>query len=376
MPGLDPSAMRRLNTSVVLRALAEHDEPVTMATLVGQVKLSRRTVELILTQLCESGWAVEVTPVHVDVGRPPRYFSFEADRALVVAVRIDTHAASAAVSDIRGRVLGRGLVTLRDYSDTGQTMIDAEEAVDAAIRESGQPRSRVRAGAVASGGAIDEDGVVHRLIHAPAWNEFALADVLGARLGIPLFADNDANLAALAEHWRGAAQETDTFAWCILGNRAGVGIVIKGAVHRGFRGAAGEIVEAGVLDVMRMETQPFGLLSSPLLEERRQAAQWLARARGGDPEALELLGEFADDVARLLSSLAWTIAPEVIVLGGGLEVAEDLLLPRVVEAMSQLGTLRIDVRATTIGADAPLLGAVKLVLDRMDVEFFGPTIAA
>ena len=63
-------------------------------------------------------------------------------------------------------------------------------------------------------------------------------------------------------------------------------------------------------------------------------------------------------------------------LGGGLEVAEDLLLPRVVEAMKQLGTLRIDVRATTIGADAPLLGAVKLVLDRMDVEFFGPTIAA
>jgi hypothetical protein len=177
--------MRRLNTSVVLRALAEHDEPVTMATLVGQVRLSRRTVELILTQLCESGWAVEVRPVHLDVGRPPRYFSFEADRALVVAVRIDTHAASAAVSDIRGRVLGRGLVTLRNYSDTDQTMIDAEEAVDGAIRESGQPRDRVRAGAVASGGAIDEDGVVHRLIHAPAWNEFALADVLGD-LGIPI----------------------------------------------------------------------------------------------------------------------------------------------------------------------------------------------
>ncbi|MDN4640019.1 ROK family protein [Agreia sp. PsM10] len=376
MPGLDPSAMRRLNTSVVLRALAEHDEPVTMATLVGQVKLSRRTVELILTQLCESGWAVEVTPVHADVGRPPRYFSFEADRALVAAVRVDTHAASAAVSDIRGRVLGRGLVTLRDYSDTDQVMIDAVEAVDAAIRESGQPRDRVRAGAVAAGGAIDEDGVVRRLINSPGWNEFALARELGARLGIPLFADNDANLAALAEHWRGAAQETDTFAWCIFGNRAGIGIVIGGVVHRGFQGGAGEIVEAGALDAMRMESQPFGLLTSPLVEERRQAAEWLVRARAGDAEALELLGEFADDVARLLSSLAWTIAPEVIVLGGGLEVAEDLLLPRVVEAMKQLGTLRIDVRATTIGADAPLLGAVKLVLDRMDVEFFGPTIAA
>ena len=47
-PGVDPSTMRRLNTSAVLRALAEHAEPVTMATLVGEVALSRRTVELIL----------------------------------------------------------------------------------------------------------------------------------------------------------------------------------------------------------------------------------------------------------------------------------------------------------------------------------------
>ncbi|SKA80063.1 Sugar kinase of the NBD/HSP70 family, may contain an N-terminal HTH domain [Agreia bicolorata] len=375
MPGLDPSAMRRLNTSVVLRALAEHDEPVTMATLVAQVALSRRTVELILGRLCESGWAVEVTPVHVDVGRPPRFFAFEADRSLVVAVRIDTHAASAAVSDIRGRVLGRGLLTLHDYSDTGQTMLDAVEAVDAAIRESGMPRDRVRAGAVASGGAIDEDGVVHRLINAPAWNGFALADELGAHLGIPMFADNDANLAALAEHWRGAAQQTSTFAWCILGNRTGVGIVIKGDVHRGFRGAAGEIVEAGVLDASRMEYQPFGLLTSPLVAERREAAALVERARTGDAEALVLLDDFADDVARLLSSLAWTIAPEMIVLGGGLEVAGDVLLPRVTAALEALGALSIDVRATTIGSDAPLLGAVKLVLDRMDAEFFGPTVS-
>jgi hypothetical protein len=43
--------------------------------------------------------------------------------------------------------------------------------------------------------------------------------------------------------------------------------------------------------------------------------------------------------------------------------------------MQQLGTLRTEVRATSLGADAPLLGAVKLVLDRMDVEFFGPTIS-
>lgn len=375
MPGVDQSAMRRLNTAVLLRALAEYDEPVTMAALAARVSLSRRTVELILAQLCEAEWAVEVTPVHVDVGRPPRYFSFQADKALVVAVRIDTHAASAAVSDIRGRVLGRAVVTLRDYFDTSMTMDDVVEAVDAAVRESGHPRHKIRAGAVAAGGAIDERGVVHRLINSPSWNGFALAEELERRFSFPFFADNDANLAALAEHWRGVAQQTSTFAWCILGNRTGVGIVIGGNVHRGFQGAAGEIVEAGAFDMTRMETQSFGLLTSPLAEERGRAIAVVEQARGGDAAALELLDDFALEVGRVLSTLAWTIAPEVIVLGGGLEAASDLLCPRVADAMQQLGTLRTEVRATTLGADAPLLGAVKLVLDRMDVEFFGPTIS-
>jgi predicted NBD/HSP70 family sugar kinase len=370
MPGVDQSAMRRLNTAVLLRALAEYDEPVTMAALAAQVSLSRRTVELILAQLCEAEWAVEVTPVHVDVGRPPRYFSFQADKALVVAVRIDTHAASAAVSDIRGRVLGRAAVTLRDYFDTSATMDDVVQAVEAAVRESGRPQHKIRAGAVAAGGAIDERGVVHRLINSPSWNGFALAGELERRFSFPFFADNDANLAALAEHWRGVAQQTSTFAWCILGNRTGVGIV-----NRGFQGAAGEIVEAGALDMARMETHPFAMLTSPLAEERKRAAALAEQARAGETAALERLDEFALEIARVLSTLAWTIAPEVIVLGGGLEAASDLLCPRVVDAMQELGTLRTEVRATTLGADAPLLGAVKLVLDRMDVEFFGPTIS-
>ncbi len=101
----------------------------------------------------------------------------------------------------------------------------------------------------------------------------------------------------------------------------------------------------------------------------------LRRARGGDEAALAQVDEFAGQIAELLSTLAWTIAPEVVVLGGGLEAAADLLLPRVTEAMRALGTPAIELRATALGADAPLLGAVKLVLDRMDAELFGPTLS-
>jgi predicted NBD/HSP70 family sugar kinase len=376
-PGVDPSTMRRLNTSAVLRALAGHDEPVTMATLVDEVALSRRTLELILGRLSADGWASEVAPdaSRAEGGRPPRTFAFEADRALVAAARIDTHAVGAVVADVRGRIRGRAVRALRDYHDTSASIEDVAATVADAVDDSGLPAERLRAAAVASGGAVGEDGIVHRLIHAPAWNGFDLVGALGGRLGIPVFADNDANLAALAEHWRGTARETSTFAWCILGNRAGVGIVIRGAVHRGFQGAAGEIVEAGALDTERLERAPLGLLTSPVAAERARGIAVADAARRGDEAALAQLDVFAGQIAELLSTLAWTIAPEVVVLGGGLEAAADLLLPRITAAMRALRTPAIELRATSLGSDAPLVGAVKLVLDRMDSALFGPTVS-
>ena len=376
--GADPSTLRRLNSGVVLRALAEHDEPVTMAVLVREVALSRRTVELILSSLCDEGWVDETAPdpAHADVGRPPRTFRFRADRALVAAVRIDTDFASAVVSDIRGRILGRAMLALRDYHDPATAVEDAVLAVEAAVTESGLPRERIRAGAIAAGGAIDEAGVVSRLVNSERWNGFGLADAVSARLGVPVYADNDANLAALAERWRGVSAEAATSAWCIFGNRTGIGLVINGSVHRGFRGAAGEVVEAGAMGASRMEDTPFGRLTSPRHDEREDALAAVAAARAGDPDALRELDAFAAHLAELLSTLAWTVSPDLFVLGGGLEDAEDLLLPRVSEAMRRLRTLDVSVRSTALGADAPLIGAVKSVLDRMDLAFFGPTLAA
>ncbi|MBO0985586.1 ROK family protein [Rathayibacter sp. SD072] len=376
--GVDPSTLRRLNSGVVLRALAEHDAPVTTAVLVREVALSRRTVELILAGLSAAGWVDETAPdpARSDVGRPPRTFRFRADRALVAAVRIDTDFATAVVCDIRGRILGRSMRALRDYHSPEAAVEDAVLAVEAAVAESGLPRERIRAGAIAAGGAIDEDGVVSRLVNSERWNGFALADAVSARLGVPVFADNDANLAALAERWRGVSADAPTSAWCIFGNRTGIGLVIGGSVHRGFRGAAGEVVEAGAMGASRMEDTPFGRLTSPRRSDREAALAAVEAARAGDPVALRELDAFAAHLAELLSTLAWTVSPDLFVLGGGLEDADDLLLPRVAEAMRRLRTLDVSVRSTGLGADAPLIGAVKSALDRMDAEFFGPTLAA
>lgn len=376
MRGVDPSALRRLNTSATLRALALEPDPVSMSALAELTGLSRRTIELILGELVSSGRVRELdrVPTSGGAGRPPRRFELRAEHSVLAAVRVTTLDATAVIADARGRILGRAHRALPDYLDPSGSLDLAARLVVEALADADVPADRLRAGAIAAGGAIDEHGVVRRLVHADPWVGVDLPAELARRLPVAWFADNDANLGALAEQWRGAARDHSDLVWAILGNRTGLGTLIRGAVHRGFRGAAGEIIEAEQLDAQSFASRPVGFLTSPHAEERAVAAALFERARAGEADALAEVDAFVRHMAAILTTLSWTIAPSLIVLGGGLENGADLLLPRLGAALAEARAPDIDLRASTLGADGPLVGALRFVLDRMDTELFGPVL--
>ncbi|XUL94020.1 ROK family transcriptional regulator [Streptomyces galilaeus] len=373
---MNQSAVRRVNTSVILRTLAVSAGPMTLTELAEQAGLSRRTNELILDSLIEAGWVTELdrVPTSGCAGRPARRYQLRAEHALLAAVRISTLDVSAVVADVRGRILGRAQRPLRAYQDPQSTLDDAAALVREALDDAGGSPDRLRAGAVAAGGAIDDEGVVRRLVHTTRWEGVRLPDELGRRVRMPWFADNDTNLGALAERWRGVAGDHDNVVWAVLGNRTGLGILIRGAVHRGLDGAAGEIIEAHSIPVGSVENHPVAWLTSPEPDRRRVALDRFDAARTGDAEALAEVDEFVENITSILTTLSWTVAPSLIVLGGGLEDAADVLLPRVREAMRLARTPAIELRATCLGRDAALIGAVKMALDRMDTELFGPLV--
>jgi predicted NBD/HSP70 family sugar kinase len=375
-PGLNQSAVRRVNTSVILRTLAVSADPMTLSALAERAGLSRRTIELILDQLVEAGWVTELerVPTGGGAGRPARRYELRAEHALLAAVAITTSDASAVVADVRGNILGRARRPLARFQDPQATLDEAAELVHEALADAGGSLERLRAGAIASGGAIDDDGVVRRLIYTTRWEGVDLPDELRRRLPMPWFADNDANLGALAEHWRGAADDHDDVVWALLGNRTGLGILIRGCVHRGLDGAAGEIVEAASLPIHSIEDRPAAWITSPDPEQRAVARQCFDAAKTGDAAALAEVDALVANISSILTTLSWTIAPSLIVLGGGLEEAADVLLPRVRTALREARTPAVELRATRLGRDAPLIGAVKLALDRMDTELFGPRV--
>lgn len=329
MSGMNQSAVRRVNTSVVLRALAVSAGPTTLTALAERAGLSRRTIELILDSLVEAGWVAELEriPISGSAGRPARRYELRAEHALLAAVYINTADASAVIADVRGRIVGRAHRPLRAYQDPKVTLDDAAALVREALDDAGGSPDRLRAGAVAGGGAIDDEGVVRRLVHTTRWEGVHLPKELEQRIRMPWFADNDSNLGALAERWRGVAGDHDNVVWAILGNRTGLGILIRGAVHRGLDGAAGEIVEARSIPTGTVQDRPVALLSSPEAAQRTVALARFEAARAGDAEALAEVDEFVENITSILTTLSWTVAPSLIVLGGGLEDAADVLLP-------------------------------------------------
>ncbi|MEU9191244.1 ROK family transcriptional regulator [Streptomyces sp. NPDC048484] len=371
---MNQSAVRRVNTSVILRALAVSAGPMTLTALAAQARLSRRTIELVLHSLVEAGWVTELdrVPTSGSAGRPARRYELRAEHALLAAVRITTLDASAVIADVRGRILGRAHRPLRAYQDPQITLDDAAALVLEALEATGGSADRLRAGAVAGGGAIDDDGVVRRLVHTTRWEGVDLPGELTRRIRVPWFADNDTNLGALAERWRGAAGDHDNVVWAMFGNRAGLGVLIRGAVHRGLDGAAGEIVQAVSMMTDLIEDRPVAWLTSPEPAKRGVALDRFDAARAGDATALAEVDELVEHIASILTTLSWTVAPSLIVLGGGLEDAADVLLPRVRQAMRDARTPAVELRATGLGREASLIGAVKMALDRMDTELFGP----
>ncbi len=377
MPGLDQTAVRRVNTAVVLRALADSTDDMTLLSLVEQTGLSRRTVELIVGDLLADGWVREAPAESAGgAGRPARRFAFAADRRLIAGARIDTHLAHAVVADLRGRVLGRAERVLGDdYGVPERAVRHAADAIREAAAEAGVSLDRLAAGGIAAGGMIDPDtGVVDRLVDAPRWSGFPLADALAETFGIPWLADNDANLAALAELRDGAAHGHRHIAWLIHGQRTGAGFIVGGELHRGAGGAAGELIESRVLGLPLDSKDVIRTLSSPLPEERDAAATAVRAALAGDPVALAAAQSLADDIANIIDVIAWTIAPELIVLGGGLEHGAELLIPLVRDRLDRLGAPPVELAPSEIGAEGPILGAVRFALERVEPELYGPAI--
>ena len=239
-------------------------------------------------------------------------------------------------------------------------------------------------------GPVDGKGVVNKCINL-GWGVFNIAETLSALTGFPVKAGNDANVAALGEYWKGGGAGCENMVFVTLGTGVGGGIVIGGNLLHGSHGSGAEIghmvlnpretipcncgkfgcVEqycsaTGIARLAREHLAKSRMESSLRTLENIAAKDVFDAAKAGDAAAQEILKKFYDYMGQFLGSLCSAVDPEVVVLGGGVSKAGQVLLEGVEEAFQKYvfhAASGAKFALASLFNDAGAYGAFKLALD-------------
>ncbi len=242
-------------------------------------------------------------------------------------------------------------------------------------------------------GPVDDEGIVHKAVNL-GWDVMNINETLGGLLQMPVKAGNDANVAALGEMWCGGGKGCTNMVLATLGTGVGGGIIINGKMVTGATGAGGEIGHIhiednepdacgcgnhGCLEQYASATGVVRLAERKLISSTQDSVLRSAKAEGklsakvvfdavkaGDALACEVAEQFGDYLGKGFAAIAGVVNPELFVLGGGVSKAGDVLCEYVSKYYTKYvfhGSKDAQFRLATLGNDAGIYGAAKLVLE-------------
>ena len=380
-----PSLLRTLNQGALMQHLRTGG-PRSRAQLARDTGLSKPTVSQALAELEAAGLVRAVGPAAPSRGRTALLYEPDPTAGYVVGIDIGRAWIRVAVADLAGEIIARSDTPNRARTAAAVVRAVGREA-RAAVKKAGIGWNSVVHTVVGSPGVFDP--ATGRLWHAPNlpdWSKPGLADELRAALTPSTAIENDANLAALGERDFGRGRNARNFVYLELGTGLGVGIVIDGEIHRGARGAAGEVgyipwpgapsSERGRLEEAMSAAAVVAAARAAGMRGAQTAKDVFDAARSGEPRALQAVDEEAVRVAQLLATLTAVVDPEFIVLGGGIGASADLLRPRIEASLRQLTPLETRVEDSELGQDAIVLGAIATALGTAREIVFEARLAA
>lgn len=369
MPAIGPSDIREANALSCLQSLRVADRPLSVSDIAQRTGLSRPTIEAVLADFVGRDLVDEapVEGVGAAGGRPARRFRFAAESGLVAGVDAGPRDARVIIADLTGRIVieRAARVDPRAAGDDRFAVIAA--LLGEALDSTGLPRDRLRALGVGVSGIVDADGTITQSTVVPSWSGRPIAAQLSERFGCLTVAENDVKLRAFAEHHFGAAQDAASIVFLHVGDWVTVALTLESEIFHGAHRSAGEVgSRRGMRWSSRSEsTQP--------LWSTEDGSERIAAATAGSPEAREEVREFVRDIAPTLATVALTMDPDMVVVGGLLAESGGLAVDWFRDELDGLVTLGTDfpVAASPLGARGIVLGALATAFVQGSEALFG-----
>jgi predicted NBD/HSP70 family sugar kinase len=368
-------------------------EGVSRAQIAAASGLTRGTVSALVDTLASSGLIVEGGPNRGSVGRPGNALRLNTEGPCGLGVEINVDYVAVALLDFTGRARSVRIVAGDNRGVDARTVLGRSVNVaQRMLSEATGAESNIVGVGVAVPGLVGTDGVLHRVPNLPGWDSVPVAEIVQSSLGLPIeitLVDNEANLAALAEHWYSEDDVGNDFVRVSGEIGVGAGIVAAGELWRGVNGLSGELGHVTV--------EPDGPVCScgargcleqiagqeALLREAGAAmpagtalgvpdgpiADLVARAESGDDQTLRALTRGGRALGQALSTLVNVLDIPTIVLGGlYAEVAPWISADVEAELTARAvgyQTTGIKLLVSQLGAEAAVRGAAGLVIRRI-----------
>lgn len=369
-----PSYLREINERRVLDVLRQSGaaHAAEVARLTG---LSRPTASQVLRSLIDVGLVREEVPSEGDPRRARLMYSAIADLGGVLAIDIGARFVRAAVADLNGKILTTVSRAMADVH-LGDVLSQMSSAVTQALDEAAYSLEQIVTVVVGSPGVVDQQG-----------GQIAIAGTISELDGIPLgevvarefnctpVIENDVNLVAIAEQAYGGGKGVENFVVLSVGSGLGAGLTLNGNLHRGHRGAAGEIFYVPFgdpYDNLRSHTDPSGGKIEALAAElaslhptTRLSAPYSSisifeAARYKDPLAVAVVNDVAQRIALYIATITAVVDVELVILGGGVGRQADVLLAEIQAVVARIVPFAPRIEVSSLGESAVLLGGIAM----------------
>ncbi|WP_071392962.1 ROK family glucokinase [Bacillus tuaregi] len=266
-------------------------------------------------------------------------------------------------------------------------------SIDQKLDELKKSKIQIAGIGIGAPGPVNEDGSLEVAINL-GWRNFPLQEILERETSLPVTVENDANVAALGEMWKGAGHGAKNMLCVTLGTGVGGGIIVNGEIVHGANGAGGEIGHVtsvpvggapcncgknGCLETIASATGIVRLareeLSSSVEESQLRAHEEISAklvldaAKEGDSLANRVIEQVAFHLGLALANLANGLNPEKIVIGGGVSKAGDTLLQPVRAIFTPFAFPRVaqaaEIVPATLGNQAGVIGAAWLAKQKL-----------
>lgn len=381
--------IRDNNLSEVVRLIHKNGQ-MSRAAISRETGLSATTISALANILLDSGFVREVGEAESSGGRPPILMEFEYEHRYALGIDLGASHITTIAIDFRGNPVA-------SRSAKYNAMDDAQGAIKTIRRQIFEVLGTAHIqmpnllGIGVGAPAPLEGEYLEKLspVILPTWKDIDLRAEIRQEFGdVPIYIDNDANAGALAEKWWGRGQTHSNLAYIKLGTGVGSGLIINGEIYRGWAGTAGEIGHTtispngplcrcgnhGCMEsyvgtpaiIANAASRLKGNSVSVLQPNAISVKDVALAALNGDALSIQLVEEAGDYLGIAIANLLNLLNPSLIVLGGDLVAAGDVLMDSVrgtalKRAMPKAGK-EVVIMASDLGDDTVAIGAATLVL--------------